>query len=135
MSYNGKVWSVSTGIANETIEQRLVDFELPKEVMEKLYIPIDGKVYISNGSGHTAILKLDNSSGGRELEMGLRIDGQTPPTDWWDKGSDKVQRTIKRIPADVLSYLGFGLVDDQLRIKYTVDTSTWSATLEKISVI
>ena len=62
-------------------------------------------------------------------------DGQTPPTDWWDKGSDKVQRTIKRIPADVLSYLGFGLVDDQLRIKYTVDTSTWSATLEKISVI
>ena len=95
MSYNGKVWSVSTGIANETIEQRLVDFELPKEVMEKLYIPIDGKVYISNGSGHTAILKLDNSSGGRELEMGLRIDGQTPPTDWWDKGSDKVQRTIK----------------------------------------
>jgi hypothetical protein len=135
MSYNGKVWSVSTGIANETIEQRLVDFELPKEVMEKLYIPIDGKVYISNGSSHTAILKLDNSSGGRELEMGLRIDGQTPPTDWWDKGSDKVQRTIKRIPADVLSYLGFGLVDDQLRIKYTVDTSTWSATLEKISVI
>ena len=33
MSYNGKVFSVNTGFADETVEQRLIDFEIPKEVM------------------------------------------------------------------------------------------------------
>ena len=36
MSYNGKVFSVNTGFANETVEQRLIDFEIPKEVMKEL---------------------------------------------------------------------------------------------------
>ena len=65
MSYNGKVFSVNTGITDETVEQRLIDFEIPKEVMKELYIPIDAKVYISDNGNLTAKLKLDNSEGGR----------------------------------------------------------------------
>jgi hypothetical protein len=135
MSYNGKVFSSYTGMENERVEQRLIDFEIPKEVMSELYIPIDGKVYISDGAGLTATLKLNNSDGGRELNLGILVDGSEPATDWWDTGSDNVQRVIRRVPQDCLSFIGMGLVDDQIRIKYTVDTSTWSATLEKISVI
>ena len=115
--------------------QRQIDFEIPKEVMKELYIPIDGKVYISDNGNLTAKLKLDNSEGGRELSLGLRINGEEPPTDWWDSGSDNVQRVIRKVPYDCLGYIGLGYADDQIRIKYTVDTSTWSATLEKISVI
>ena len=136
MSYNGKVFSVNTGFgANETVEQRLIDFEVPSEVMEQLYIPIDGKVYISDNGNLTAKMKLDNSEGGRELNIGLRVnDSETPSDDWWDTGGN-VQRVIRKVPQDVLSYVGLGYADDQIRIKYTIDTSTWSAVLEKISVI
>ena len=35
----------------------------------------------------------------------------------------------------LLNYLGLGYADDQIEIKYTVDTSTWSATLGKVTVI
>ena len=135
MSYNGKVFSVNTGITDERVEQRLIDFEIPKEVMKELYIPIDGKVYISDNGNLTAKLKLDNSEGGRELSLGLRINGEEPSKDWWDSGSDNLQRVIRKVPYDCLGYIGLGFADDQIRIKYTVDTSTWSATLEKISVI
>ena len=134
MSYNGKVFSVNTGIVDETVEQRLIDIEIPKEVMKELYIPIDGKVYISDNDNLTAKLKLDNSEGGRELSLGLRINGEEPPTDWWDSGSDNVQRVIRLVPHDCLGYVGLGYADDQIRIKYTVDTSTWSAILEKVTV-
>ena len=135
MSYNGKVFSVNTGITDETVEQRLIDFEIPKEVMKELYIPIDAKVYISDNGNLTAKLKLDNSEGGRELSLGFRIDGEEPTADWWDSGSDKVQRVIRHVPYDCLGYVGLGFADDQINIKYTVDTSTWSAVLEKESVI
>ena len=136
MIYNGKVFSVNTGFgANETVEQRLIDFEVPSEVMEQLYIPIDGKVYISDNGNLTAKLKLDNSEGGRELDIGLRVnDSETPADDWWDTGGN-VQRVIRKVPQDVLNYVGLGYADDQIRIKYTIDTSTWSAVIEKISVI
>ena len=135
MSYNGKVFSVNTGITDETVSQRLIDFEIPKEVMQQLYIPIDGKVYISDNGNFTAKMKLDNSEGGRELDLGLRLNGQLPSTDWWDSGSSNIQRTIKDVPNEVLSYLGLGYADDQVNIKFTIDTSTWSAILEKVSVI
>ena len=134
MSYNGKVFNVETGINNPAPIQRLIDIEIPNEVMKQLYIPIDGKVYISDNGNFTAKLKLDNSEGGRELDLGMRIGGEIPPSDWWEAGAN-VQRTIKNIPHDVLNYIGLGFADDQIRIKYPVDTSTWSAILEKISVI
>jgi len=135
MSYNGKVFSVNTGFTDETVEQRLIDFEIPKEVMKELYIPIDGKVYISDNGNLTAKMKLDNSEGGRELNLGFRVnDSDSPASDWWNTGGN-VQRVIRKVPWDVLSFIGMGYADDQIRIKYTVDTSTWSATLEKISVI
>ena len=135
MSYNGKIYNVDTGILSPSVLQRLIDIEIPREVMEKLYIPIDGKVYISDNGNLTAKMKLDNSEGGRELDLGLRLNGQLPSTDWWDSGSSNVQRTIKNVPNDVLSYLGLGYADDQVNIKFTIDTSTWSAILEKVSVI
>ena len=135
MSYNGKVFSVNTGFADETVEQRLIDFEIPKEVMQQLYIPIDGKVYISDNGNLTAKMKLDNSEGGRELNLGFRVnDSESPATDWWNTGGN-VQRVIRKVPWDVLSFIGMGYADDQIKIKYTVDTSTWSAILEKESVI
>ena len=102
--------------------------------MEKLYIPIDGKVYISDNGNLTAKMKLDNSEGGKELDLGLRINGELPSKDWWDSGSSNIQRTIKDVPNEVLSYLGLGYADDQIRIKFTLDTSTWSAIIEKVSV-
>ena len=135
MSYNGKIYNVDTGISSPSVLQRLIDIEIPREVMEKLYIPIDGKVYISDNGNLTAKMKLDNSEGGRELDLGLRLNGQLPSKDWWDSGSSNVQRTIKNVPNDVLSYLGLGYADDQVNIKFTIDTSTWSAILEKVSVI
>ena len=83
----------------------------------------------------TAKLKLDNSEGGRELQLGFRVDGEVPTSGWWETNNKLVERTIKNVPNDVLNYLGLGYADDQIRIKYTVDTSTWSAILEKESVI
>ena len=98
MSYNGKVFSVNTGITDETVSQRLIDFEIPKEVMQQLYIPIDGKVYISDNGNFTAKMKLDNSEGGRELNLGLRVnDSENPSDDWWDTGGN-VQRVIRKVP-------------------------------------
>ena len=102
--------------------------------MQQLYLPIDGKVFISDNGNMTAKLKLDNSEGGRELELGFRVDGETPTNGWWESNNKLVERTIKNVPNDVLNYLGLGYADDQIKIKYTVDTSTWSAILEKESV-
>ena len=132
-TYNGKIWNRSP-VGVDTVD-RLVDIQIPNEVMDALYIPLDGKVFISNGENFTAKLKLDNSEGGRELDLGLRLNGQLPSKDWWDSGSSNVQRTIKNVPNDVLSYLGLGYADDQVNVKFTIDTSTWSAILEKVSVI
>ena len=131
MSYNGRVWN--THPDGFQLDERTIDIEIPKEVMEELYIPIDGKVYISDNGNFTARMKLDNSLGGRELKLGLRVNGQDTATDWWENGRT-VQRTIRNAPNDVLSYIGLGLADDQIRIKFTVDASTWSAVLEKITV-
>ena len=103
--------------------------------MDALYIPLDGRVFISNNGNFTAKLKLDNSEGGRELLLGMRVDGELVTNGWWEDKNKVVQKTIKEVPNDVLSILGLGYADDQIEIKYTVDTSTWSATLEKISVI
>ena len=132
MSYNGKVFNAT--VPELTVEERRIDIEIPNEVMKQLYIPIDGKVYLSDNGNFTAKLKLDNSEGGRELDLGMRINDEIPPTDWWDAGAT-VQRTIKEVPSDVLNYIGLGFADDQIRIKFTLDTSTWSAILEKITVI
>ena len=113
----------------------MVDIQIPNDVMQQLYIPLDGSVFISDNGNLSAKLKLDNSEGGRELNVGFRVDGE-PPT--MVGGNDKnklVERTIKNVPNDVLNYLGLGFADDQIKIKYTVDTSTWSAILEKESVI
>ena len=104
-------------------------------MLQQLYLPIDGKVFISDNGNMTAKLKLDNSEGGRELELGFRVDGETPTNGWWESNNKLVERTIKNVPNDVLNYLGLGYADDQIKIKYTVDTSTWSAILEKESVI
>ena len=131
---NGKVWNrVVTHSTNPT--DRLIDIQIPNEVMDALYIPVDGKVFISNGENFTAKLKLDNSEGGRELNLGFKVNGSAPINGWWESTSPLVERTIKDVPNDVLSYLGLGYADDQINIKYTVDTSTWSATIEKVSVI
>ena len=131
---NGKVWNrVNTQSDNPT--DRLVDIQIPNEVMDALYIPIDGKVYISDNGSFTAKMKLDNSSGGRELDVSFKVDGDYPTQGWWETKTGLVERTAKAVPNDVLNYLGMGYADDQINIKYTVDTSTWSATLEKVSVI
>lgn len=133
MSYNGKVFNAT--VPELAVEDRRIDIEIPNEVMKQLYIPIDGKVYISDNGNFSAKLKLDNSEGGRELNLGFRVnDSESPASDWWNTGGN-VQRVIRKVPQDILSYVGLGYADDQIRIKYTVDTSTWSATLEKISVI
>ena len=131
---NGKVWSVVNTKSDNTID-RLIDIQIPNEVMDALYIPIDSKVFISDGGNFTAKLKLDNSEGGRELNLGFKVNGSAPINGWWESTSPLVERTIKDVPNDVLSYLGLGYADYQINIKYTVDTSTWSATLEKVSVI
>tara|TARA_B100000401_G_C52459866_1_gene556029 strand:- start:95 stop:499 length:405 start_codon:yes stop_codon:yes gene_type:complete len=132
-TYNGKIWNRSP-VGVNTID-RLVDIQIPNEVMDALYIPLDGKVFISNGENFTAKLKLDSSEGGRELQLGMRVDGELVTNGWWENKNKVVQKTIREVPNDVLSFLGLGYADDQIEIKYTVDTSTWSATLEKVSVI
>jgi hypothetical protein len=132
-TYNGKIWNRSP-VGVDTID-RLVDIQIPNEVMDALYIPLDGKVFISNGENFTAKLKLDNSEGGRELQLGMRVDGELVTNGWWENKDKVVQKTIREVPNDILSFLGLGYADDQIEIKYTVDTSTWSATLEKVSVI
>ena len=68
MSYNGKVWNQkNSGMDN--ISERHIDIQIPNEVMEQLYIPIDGKVFISDNGNLYCKLKLDNSEGGRELNL------------------------------------------------------------------
>jgi len=131
---NGKIWNVvNTKSDNPT--DRLIDIQIPEGVMNALYIPIDSKVFISDGGNFTAKLKLDNSEGGREIQLGFKVNGSAPTNGWWESGSPIVERTMKNVPNDVLNYLGLGYADDQINIKYTVDTSTWSAVLEKVSVI
>ena len=134
MSY-GKVWNSDNFGTGKVVTNRLIDIQIPDDVMQQLYLSIDSKVFISDGGNFTAKLKLDNSEGGRELQLGFRVDGETPTNGWWESNNKLVERTIKNVPNDVLNYLGLGYADDQIKIKYTVDTSTWSAILEKESVI
>ena len=134
MSY-GKVWNSDNSRIGGVVPNRLIDIQIPDDVMQQLYLSIDSKVFISDGGNMTAKLKLDNSEGGRELQLGFRVDGETPKNGWWESNNKLVERTIKDVPNDVLNYLGLGYADDQIKIKYTVDTSTWSAILEKESVI
>ena len=134
MSY-GKVWNSDKSRIGGVVPNRLIDIQIPDDVMQQLYLPLDGKVYISDNGNLSAKLKLDNSEGGRELQLGFRVDGETPINGWWESNNKLVERTIKNVPNDVLNYLGLGYADDQIKIKYTVDTSTWSAILEKESVI
>ena len=134
MSY-GKVWNSDNSRIGGVVPNRLIDIQIPDDVMQQLYLPLDGKVYISDNGNLSAKLKLDNSEGGRELQLGFRVDGETPTNGWWESNNKLVERTIKNVPNDVLNYLGLGYADDQIKIKYTVDTSTWSAILEKESVI
>ena len=134
MSY-GKIWNSGLATQENEVVNRLIDIQIPDDVMRQLYLSIDGKVFISDNGNMTAKLKLDNSEGGRELELGFRVDGETPTNGWWESNNKLVERTIKNVPNDVLNYLGLGYADDQIKIKYTVDTSTWSAILEKESVI
>ena len=134
MSY-GKVWNSDNSGTGKVVSNRLIDIQIPDDVMQQLYLSIDSKVFISDGGNFTAKLKLDNSEGGRELQLGFRVDGETPTNGWWESNNKLVERTIKNVPNDVLNYLGLGYADDQIKIKYTVDTSTWSAILEKESVI
>ena len=135
MSY-GKVWnSGSSQIGESKVIHRLVDIQIPDDVMQQLYLPLDGKVYISDNGNLSAKLKLDNSEGGRELDVGFRVDGEIPTEGWWHDKTKLIERTITNVPNDVLNYLGLGFADDQIKIKYTVDTSTWSAILKKESVI
>lgn len=131
-TYNGKVWNKS--VPELDVVDRLIDIQIPNEVMDALYIPLDGNVYISDNGNYTAKLKLDNSLGGQKLGLGMRIDGEQIFEGWWNDKNKTVQRTIRDVPNDVLNYLGLGFADDQIEIKYTVDTSTWSATLEKVTV-
>ena len=134
MSY-GKIWNSGLATQENEVVNRLIDIQIPDDVMQQLYLSIDGKVFISDNGNMTAKLKLDNSEGGRELQLGMRVDGELPTNGWWEDTTKLVETTIKEVPNDVLNYLGLGFADDQIRIKYTVDTSTWSAILEKESVI
>ena len=135
MSY-GKIWNAgNTATQENEVVNRLIDIQIPDDVMQQLYLSIDGKVFISDNGNMSAKLKLDNSEGGRELQLGMRVDGELPTGGWWEDTTKLVETTIKEVPNDVLNYLGLGFADDQIKIKYTVDTSTWSAILEKESVI
>ena len=59
MSYNGKVWNTeNSGMDN--ISERHIDIQIPNEVMEQLYIPIDGSVFISDNGNLSAKLKFFN---------------------------------------------------------------------------
>ena len=136
MSYNGKVWNAeNSDISESLVVNRTIDIQIPDEVMKDLYLPLDGSVFISDNGNMTAKFKLDNSEGGRELSVGFRVDGEIPTEGWWHDKTKLIERTIMNVPNDVLNYLGLGFADDQIKIKYTVDTSTWSAVLEKVSVI
>ena len=130
---NGKIWNTVNTKSVSHID-RLLDIQIPNEVMDALYIPIDSKVFISDGGNFKAKLKLDNSEGGREIQLGFKVDGSTPTNGWWESTSPLVERTIKDVPNDVLNYLGLGFADDQINIEYTVDTSTWSAIMKKVSI-
>ena len=134
MSY-GKVWNSEYSSIEDSVVNRTIDIQIPDDVMQQLYLSIDGKVFISDNGNMTAKLKLDNSEGGRELQLGMRVDGELPTNGWWEDTTKLVETTIREVPNDVLNYLGLGFADDQIKIKYTVDTSTWSAILEKESVI
>ena len=135
MSY-GKIWNAgNTAIQENEVVNRLIDIQIPDDVMQQLYLSIDGKVFISDNGNMTAKLKLDNSEGGRELNLGFKVDGSQPVDGWWHNKNKLIERTIKNVPNDVLNYLGLGFADDQICIEYTVDTSTWSAILVKKSVI
>ncbi len=134
MSY-GKVWNSDDSGIGGFVPNRLIDIQIPDDVVQQLYLSIDGKVFISDGGNFTAKLKLDNSEGGRKLKVGFRVNGEPPTGGWWHDKTKLVERTIRHVPNDVLNFLGFGFADDQIKIKYTVDTSTWSAILEKESVI
>ena len=135
MSY-GKTWNAgNSDISESLVINRLVDIQIPDDVMQQLYIPLDGIVFISDNGNNTAKLKLDNSEGGRQLKVGFRVNDELPTEGWWHDKNKLVERTIKDVPNDVLNYLGLGYADDQIKIKYTVDTSTWSAILKKESVI
>ena len=134
MSY-GKVWNSEHSGPDGLVVNRTIDIQIPDDVMQQLYLPLDGKVFISDNGNLSAKLKLDNSEGGKELKLGFRVDGEIPTNGWWHDKTKLVERTIKKVPNDVLNYLGLGFADDQIKIKYTVDTSTWSAVLKKESVI
>lgn len=136
MSYNGKMWNAgNSDISESKVVNRLIDIQIPDEVMKDLYLPLDGSVFISDNGNMTAKLKLDNSEGGRELNIGFRVDGAEPTDGWWHDKTKLVERTIKNVPNDVLNYLGLGFADDQINIEYTVDTSTWSVIMKKVSII
>lgn len=136
MSYSGKIWNAgNSDISESKVVNRLVDIQIPDKVMKDLYLPLDGSVFISDNGNMTAKLKLDNSEGGRELNIGFRVDGAEPTDGWWHDKTKLVERTIKNVPNDVLNYLGLGFADDQINIEYTVDTSTWSVIMKKVSII
>jgi hypothetical protein len=136
MSYNGKMWNAgNSDISESKVVNRLIDIQIPDKVMKDLYLPLDGSVFISDNGDMTAKLKLDNSEGGRELNIGFRVDGAEPTDGWWHDKTKLVERTIKNVPNDVLNYLGLGFADDQINIEYTVDTSTWSVVMKKVSII
>ena len=136
MSYNGKMWNAgNSDISESKVVNRLIDIQIPDKVMKDLYRPLDGSVFISDNGDMTAKLKLDNSEGGRELNIGFRVDGAEPTDGWWHDKTKLVERTIKNVPNDVLNYLGLGFADDQINIEYTVDTSTWSVVMKKVSII
>ena len=50
-TYNGKVWN--TSVQELDVLDRTIDIQIPNEVMDALYIPLDGHVYISNNGNHT----------------------------------------------------------------------------------
>ena len=52
--------------------------------MEALYIPLDGKFTLVTMVILLLKLKLDNSLGGRELKLGLRVDGELVTNGWWE---------------------------------------------------
>ena len=91
MSY-GKVWNSDNSGVDGFVVDRTIDIQIPDDVMQQLYLPIDGKVFISDNGNMTAKLKLDNSEGGRELELGFRVDGETPTNGWWESNNKLVER-------------------------------------------
>ena len=70
MSY-GKVWNSENSGTDGLVVNRTIDIQIPDDVMQQLYLPLDGKVFISDNGNLSAKLKLDNSEGGRELDLSL----------------------------------------------------------------